>query len=186
MTDTQERLYTADDLLQMPDTDKRYELIKGVLLEMSPTNEVHGVLAQELAGLIWSYVRTHKLGRVYAAETGFTLSTQPDTVLAPDIAFVSAKRAKPLAEKFSTVSPDLAVEVVSPGNSAGEMNEKTALYFQAGTQQVWIVYPKTQTVHLYTSATSVAILTRQDTLEGASVLPGFKLPLDALFSVLET
>ncbi len=184
MTDIRERSFTVDDLLHMPG-GKHYELIKGELIEMSPTNEIHGVLAQELAGLIWSHVRAHKLGRVFAAETGFTLSTDPDTVLAPDIAYVAAKRARPLTEKFVPVAPDLAVEVVSPGNTAGEINEKTELYFQAGTRQVWIVYPKTRTIHVYTSATTVAILTTKDVLDGADLLPGFKLPLADLFCVLD-
>ncbi len=186
MTDTQEHLHTAEDLLHKLEDGKHYELIMGELIEMSPTNALHGVIVQELAGFIWNHVRTHKLGKVFAAETGFTVSTNPDTVLAPDIAFVSVARAKPLTEKFAAVAPDLAVEVVSPGNTAGEMNQKIVLYFQAGTRQVWIVYPKTQTIHIYTSETTVAILTRRDTLDGAKVLPDFKLVLNDLFSVLDS
>ena len=182
MTDTQTRLYTVNDLLE---NGTRFELIQGALIEMSPTNEIHGVLVQELAGLIWNHVRTNKLGRVFAAKTGFILSTEPDTVLAPDIAYLSAARSKPLSEKFAAIAPDLVVEVVSPGNTAAEMNEKTGLYFQAGTRQVWIVYPKTRMIHRYTSPTNVTILTSTDTLSGADVLPGFSLSLDELFKVLD-
>ncbi len=144
------------------------------------------MLAQELAGLIWSHVRGHKLGRVFAAETGFKLSTNPDTVLAPDIAFVSAERAKPLTDKFASIAPDLAVEVVSPGNSASELNQKIALYFQAGTRQIWIVYPKTRTIQIYSAPNQIVVLSRADELDGGNVLPGFTLALETLFSILDT
>jgi Uma2 family endonuclease len=185
MTDIQARLYTVDDLLHVPDHGKRYELIRGEMIEMSPTNGIHGILTLELATFIRNHIRRNKLGQVFAAETGFLVSTSPDTVLAPDIAFISAARTKPLTEKFVTVAPDLVVEVISPGNTAGEMNEKTSLYFQAGTQQVWIVYPKTQTLYRYTSITNVTILTRNDNLDGGSFLPDFNLLLEELFSVLD-
>lgn len=183
---TQERLHTADDLLQMPENGTHYELIRGELIEMSPTNAVHGALAAELLIFLGNHIRAHKLGQVFAAETGFTLSQNPDTVLAPDVAFISTERARPLAEKYSTIAPDLAIEVVSPGNSATEMNEKTVLYFQAGSRQVWIVYPKSRTIHFYTAANKVAILGSEDTLDADPVLPGFKLPLHELFGVLDS
>ncbi len=186
MTDTQQRLYTADELLAMPDDGKRRELIRGALLEMSPTNALHGVLANELSRLIGNHVRAHKLGQVFAAETGFTLFRNPDTTLAPDVAFISAERAKPLTEKFSTIAPDQAVEVVSPGNNAAEMNEKIALYFQAGSRQVWLVYPKTRTIHVYSAANQVTISGIEDTLDASAVLPGFTLLLETLFSVLDS
>lgn len=185
MTDVQERVYTANDLLHMPDKEKRYELIHGELITMSPTGEPHGALSLALGALIWNHVRTNRLGRVYGAETGFVISTNPDTILAPDAAFISTERARPMSQNFAPVAPDLAVEIVSPSNTAKEMNEKVSLYFQAGTQQVWIVYPETQTLHLYDSATSVTILTRKDTLDGGRLLPNFKLPLEELFTVLD-
>lgn len=183
MTETQQRVYTAEDLLRMAD-GKRYELINGELIEMAPTNITHGVLTARLSYFIAQYSYATKSGIVVAAETGFKVSTDPETVIAPDIAYISVVRAQPLTEKFGEIAPDLAVEVVSPGNSAGELREKVDLFFKAGTRQVWIVYPKLQTVDVYTSATSVRILTRQDTLDGADVLPGFTLPLEELFSVL--
>jgi Uma2 family endonuclease len=184
LTDIQERLYTVNDLLALGNGG-RYELIDGALIEMSPTNAIHGVIAAELLILIGAHVRANKLGRVFAAETGFTLSTASNTVLAPDIAYLSAGRAIPLTEKFVAAAPDLVVEVISPGNTAGEMNEKTGLYFQSGSRQVWIVYPKTRMIHVYTSPTQVTILTSKDTLTGADILPGFSLALDELFRVLD-
>ncbi len=185
MTDIRERLYTADDLLHLPDDGNHYELIRGELIKMSPPAEPHGVLRVAIGALIWNHVRANRLGRVYGAETGFVISTDPDTVLAPDAAFVSTERAKPLSQKFGPVAPDLAVEVISPSNTAKELNEKISLYFQAGTQQVWIIYPQTQTIYVYTSVTTVKILTRTDTLDAGNVLPGFKLPLEELFSELD-
>lgn len=185
MTNTQQRLYTADDLLRLRN-DKGYELIRGELVEMSPTGDVHGVMTAEILILLGVHVRSHKLGRVFGAESGFKVAINPDTVLAPDVAFLSAARAKPLTGKFIDTAPDLAVEVVSPSNSADEMNEKTALFFQGGARQVWIIYPTTRTIHVYTSATAVTILTTSDTLHGGDLLPGFVLPLADLFAVLDS
>ena len=181
----QERLYTADDLLNMPEDGKRRELIRGELIEMSPANLLHGLLAGELFRRIANHIYDHQLGQVFAAETGFTLFKNPDTTLAPDVAYLSAERAKPLTEKFGTIAPDLAVEVVSPSNSADEMTEKTALYFEAGSRQVWIVYPKRRLIHVYTAVNKVTILGVADTLDGGDVLPGFALKLSELFAVLD-
>jgi Uma2 family endonuclease len=186
MTDTQERLYTADDLFHMPTDGKHYELIRGELIEMAPTNGSHGVLTFEFAALLRNHIRAHKQGQGFGAETGFKLSENPDTILAPDVAYISAEHAKPLTDKFVDGAPDLAIEVVSPGNSANEINEKTALYFHAGTRQVWIVYPNTRTIYVYTSATKVTILSGADILDGSDVLPGFRLPLTDLFGVLDS
>ena len=184
--DVHEKLYTADDLLNMPQDDgKRYELIKGVLIVMSPANETHGEVAMEFGRLIANHVRAHKLGRVYTAETGFELFRDPDTVLAPDVAFVSKARLKPRTDKFAALAPDLAVEVVSPSNTKQEMHEKIALYFQAGTRQVWIVYPKSRAIYVYRAEDDVTILKRDGTLDGGDVLPGFSVKVADIFAVLD-
>src|SRR5215467_2104485 len=179
---TQEKLYTADDLWELSqDENKHFELIRGVLVEMSPANELHGELTLEIGALIRNCVRANDLGRVYAAETGFELFKDPDTVLAPDVAFISKARVKPRTEKFGAVAPDLVVEVVSPSNSKSELHEKIQLYFEAGTRRVWVIYPRARTVYVYRSAKDVTILDINDTLEGEDVLPGFSVRLRDLF-----
>jgi Uma2 family endonuclease len=86
---TQVQLTTADELLRYPDDGFRYELVKGELKKMAPAGNEHGSLAALFTGLLVPYVRAQKLGKVYAAETGFKLSSDPDTVRAPDVAFIS-------------------------------------------------------------------------------------------------
>src|SRR4051812_48755474 len=108
----QEKLYTAEELWNLSaDETKHYELIEGELVAMSPTGGHHGEVNAQFSWLIMTHVRTKKLGHIYAAETGFKLSENPDTVLAPDFAFISKKRLKSGTDKFVPVAPDLVVEV---------------------------------------------------------------------------
>jgi Uma2 family endonuclease len=184
--DVHEKLYTADDLLNMPQEDgKRYELIRGNLIERTPANETHGEIGAVILYLLGAFVYPKKLGRLYTAETGFELFQNPDTILAPDVAFVSAARLKPRTDKFATIAPDLAVEIVSPSNTKQEMHEKVALYFQAGTRLVWIVYPKSRAIYVYRAEDSVTILKPDGILDGGDVLPGFSVKVADIFSVLD-
>jgi Uma2 family endonuclease len=184
----QEKLYTADDLLQLSAAgdSKRYELIEGRLIEMSPAGEAHGGLANEIAFLITAFVKPKKLGRVVAAETGFQLGKNPDTVIAPDVAFTSKARLKPFTNKFSTVAPDLMVEVESPGNSQDELHQMVVDYFKAGTRLAWFFYPKSRVVYVYRSPNEVSIFGVDDTLDGGDVLPGFSAQVKDIFAVLDT
>jgi|SRR5215218_3860766 len=110
---------TADELLHMPDDGFRYELVQGELRRMAPAGNVHGRVAMNIGISLGNYVKAHDLGTVYAAETGFRLAEDPDTVRAPDVAFVSRPRVEAVgeAEGFWPEAPDLAVEVASPGDS---------------------------------------------------------------------
>src|SRR4051812_44007689 len=117
----QEKLYTADELWNLSDNDadKRYELDEGNLIEMSPSGEEHGLIAMTIGALMFIFVRQYKLGKVTAAETGYLLfSGPPQTVRAPDVGFISQDRTRPTTEKYYPVPPDLAVEVVSPNDTA--------------------------------------------------------------------
>src|SRR5262245_36616574 len=118
--------FTADELLRLPDDGFRYELIHGELRRMSPAGSKHGVVAMNIALSLGSHVRTHALGRVFAAETGFLLSQDPDHVRAPDSAFVRKERADEVGdtEKFWPGPPDLAVEVISPSDTYTDVEER--------------------------------------------------------------
>src|SRR4051794_34668142 len=106
-------LLTADDLLRLPDDGMRHELIRGELRTMPPAGGEHGIIALEIGSLLREFVRRHHLGFVFAAETGFKIASNPDTVRAPDVAFVSLDRLKEPARGYLALAPDLAVEVVS-------------------------------------------------------------------------
>src|SRR5258705_4273501 len=114
--------YTAQDVYQLSLRGKHYELLNGEVIETTPAKQTHGAVAAEILRLVANFVRTHKLGTVYAAETGFALSN--GDVLAPDVSFTVRSRIQPEGEWFSTVAPDLAVEVFSPSNTKTEMQEK--------------------------------------------------------------
>jgi Uma2 family endonuclease len=183
MSSTTIKLITADELLMMPDDGFRYELIRGELKRMPPTGEEHGGVTMELAAPLHQYVKRNNLGQVYAAETGFKLESAPDTVRAPDISFVSLERIQSAGKVhgYRSGAPDLAVEVLSPGNTKREMTEKVEEYFAAGARLVWIVNPKARTVTVYHSPTNTLTLTDKDTLDGGQVVPGFQISVAEIF-----
>jgi Uma2 family endonuclease len=182
----QSRLYTAEDLQTLPSEGKRYELVEGHLIEMSPTGEIHGLLVARLLIRLGVFVEQGDLGRVYGAETGFRLAKNPDTVVGIDVAFVSKARLKPATEEYFSGAPDLAVEVVSPGNTKTEMHDKVKAYFRAGARLVWMLYPKSRVVYVYISPTDISVLEGDNVLSGGNVLPGFTLKISDLFAVLDS
>ena len=117
---------TAEELLKMPDDGFRYELIRGELKKMPPPGHVHGRVAMKFGWRLAQHVKANNLGIVYAAETGFLLETDPDTVRAPDCAFVSRERLAAIgdAEGYLPGAPDIPVEVISPGDTYTEVEEK--------------------------------------------------------------
>jgi len=174
---------TAGELLAMPDDGYRYELVKGALIRMAPAGSEHGEVAMDLAGPLHRYVKEHNLGKVYAAETGFKLESDPDTVRAPDIAFVGSERVKQTGRPkgFWPGAPDLAVEVVSPSDIVSEVENKVAEWLSAGAQMVWVVSPKLHAITIYRSLTDIVMLTEKDTLDGGDVVPGFQIRVAEIF-----
>jgi Uma2 family endonuclease len=181
----QERLYTADEFWESFGDTKRLELVKGVPVEMSPTGEAHSVVSAWIAHLLLSYVEAHDLGEITAAEGGFVVSRDPDTVRAPDVGFIAkARLAGPTSERYFPGPPNLAVEVVSPNDSASDIHAKVFDYLRAGTRLVWVVYPPSRTVAVYGPNTPTCFLDVDETLEGGDVLPGLSLPVQEIFKKL--
>src|ERR1044071_1384406 len=183
------RLITADELLDMPDRDEHgnyciLELIRGEVRRMSPTGITHGYLCTEVGAEVRNFVKEHNLGIVCGAETGFVVERDPGSVIAAGVAFISRERLAAVKnrDKFGPFAPDLAVEVLSPGNRPGEIAEKIALYFAAGARAVWVFNPKKKAVAVYASPADVRVLGEHDTLDGGEVLPGFMLELSKLFA----
>lgn len=150
---------------------------------MTPSGYGHGVMVMNLATPLAEFVRAHHLGHVCGAETGFRLAYSPDTVRAPDIAFIRSERrgTQPLHEGFFEGAPDLAVEVLSPGDSALEVDEKIAEWLAAGCAMVWVVNGRRRSVSLHRPDTPVVVLGEADTLDGGELLPGFALPVARVF-----
>jgi len=150
---------------------------------MSPAGWRHGKIAIRLGAKLATYVEAHDLGIVFGAETGFRLASNPDTVRAPDVSFV-AKRNIPEQEPkegFWPGTPDLAVEVLSPGDRTGDVDEKIDAWLEAGCAAVWIVNPKQETVTVYLSRTDVGVKAAGDVLNGDPIVPGFTLAINELF-----
>lgn len=180
---TTTRLMTAEELLQMPDDGFSYELVEGELRQMAPAGYEHGKIAMRLSLPLARHVEENDLGDVCTAETGFLLKTNPDTVRAPDISFISRHRVNEVGDTkgYGRGAPDLAVEVISPSDKVSAVEEKVQEWLDAGCKLVWVVSPKLHTVTAYRSLTDIETLTENDSLDGGDVVPGFGYPVAALF-----
>jgi len=172
-----ESLVNGEELLRMGDIG-RTELINGVIKYYMPTGHPHGFYEVLLATVVWTFVRAQKLGRVLSGEVGIYIRRNPDTVRAADVAFISHERlAKAKPQGFLDVAPELVVEVMSPDDTWSDVSDKLEDYFSIDIQQVWVVDPRRERIHIYRSLTDITILTMDDTLDGGETLPGFSLPV---------
>lgn len=166
------------------DPDKLYEEIDGQVVEMPPMSVSAAVCASELFGQLFAFVKPREIGRA-VVEALFHFPDPINRNRRPDVAFVSYERfpksARITPENAWDVVPVLAVEVVSPSDTASELMDKVMEYFRAGVRLVWVVYPEQELVVIHDTLTQMRGLTRADTLDGGAVLPGFMLPLATLF-----
>ena len=180
---TSTEILCADDLLKLPRDEYRYELSRGALIKEPPAGNIHGNRTMRLGWRLAQHVEANDLGVVFAAETGFRLASEPDTVRAPDIAFVANTRVEEVGEfeGFWPGAPDLAVEVNSPFDAYTSVEEKVADFLNGGTQAVWVVDPRRRTVTVYRSASEITILTEDDTLNGCDIIAGFACRVAEIF-----
>ncbi|MCY3914566.1 MAG: Uma2 family endonuclease [Chloroflexi bacterium] len=179
---------SADQFIALVDSpeyaDRIVELVEGEIIEMSKPSGLHGQITFLLSLKIGNYVVDNGLGIVTAADTGFILERNPDvgdTVRGLDIAFLSSANAPAvLPDQLVDVTPNLAVEVISPSNKATDMHRKIRQLLAAGTTLIWIVYPESRTVDVHTRD-GATTLNATDILSGGDVLPGFEIPVHELF-----
>lgn len=174
----------AEELLHIPDDGFRYELVRGELRRTTPAGSLHGRIAVRIGWRLARHVEENRLGTVYAAETGFKLSTNPDTVRAPDVAFVGRARVEAIGEVegFWPEAPELAVEVISPGDCYADVEEKVFDWLDAGTKMVVVINPRQRSATVYKSPTDIAALAEADVLDGGDVVPGFELAIREIFA----
>ena len=178
---------TEDDVLRLVDGEPKrlVELVDGILVEKA-MGQREGFLAASLIGFIWTFLRTSKLGVVGAPDTLVRLKTGQDRL--PDVSFTAwanLPAADAHMQRVGRYAPDLAVEILSAGNTRREMDRKRREYFAAGTKLVWIIDPDARTVEVYADPRQpdlVTLLRETDTLSGGPVLPGFALPLADLLN----
>ena len=183
---TSQRLLTAEELLCLPDDGQRHELVAGELTTMPPSGAEHGRIAVRIVSPLHQYVTAHRLGEVFGAETGFLLTTDPDTVRAPDAAFVSRDRLEAMGDVtgYWPGAPDLAVQVISPNDLYTEVDEKVATWLAHGARMVLVLNPRRRTVAVHRPGTDVRHLTVDDVLDGEDVVPGWTVPVRELFATV--
>jgi Uma2 family endonuclease len=175
---TQPALVSAEDLERLTPPNTLSELVRGVMVVREPPGFRHGLVTTKLAKRLIDHVDAHGQGQVLAADTGFTLFRNPDTVRAPDVAFVRHDRVpEPPPTGYAEFAPDLVVEVLSPNDRPGEVLAKVADWLTAGTRLVWVLDPERRCARVYRADGSEALIPEDGTLEGEDVLPGFSCRL---------
>jgi Uma2 family endonuclease len=179
-------LLTADEFERLPGQEGYLlELVRGVVVRERGPGPLHGRLQSRMAHLLESWMEQRKERGGVLVHAGFVLATGPDTVRLPDVAYVSAPRVPEsgYGNRLWRLSPDLAVEVISPSNTWTEIQEKVTDYFAAGTPLVWVVDPPTRTVTVYRPEVRAERLDESGALDGEDVLPGFRVRLAEYFDV---
>ena len=178
---TTTHLMTAEELIRLDDDSMCHELIKGELLTMSPPGDLHGAVTMNLTGPLFNHVKANNLGVLRAAETGFKLESNPDTVLAPDIAFIARERLGPPVAGYREGAPDLAVEVMSQWDSRPKAARKAALWLELGARSVWVVNPRQRTVDVWSANGERRLFHETDELVD-DIVPGFRVKVSEIFA----
>lgn len=178
--------WTDEDFMALPDDGHHYEIVDGELIDMGNSGAKHGYLAIVLSSALFAVVMAKKLGALFDSSTAFEMKN--GNKRSPDISFVVKERLQELddlPDGFLEGAPDLAIEVLSPGNTVEEIHQKLLEYFDSGTRLAWVIHPKENYVLVYRSAQEPdRLLKLIDLLDGEEVVPGFSLPIAALFQTL--
>src|SRR5262245_15685175 len=174
---------TAEQLYEMPDDGLRHELLRGFLIAEPAPGRLHGRTIANIASILKAFVRSTRSGIVYAADTGFVLARDPDTVRGPDVAYVTNERERLAGGEapYFPGAPDLAIEVISPSERMSEVLGKVSDYLAAGSRLVWLVDPIREEVRVFRSPFTPRVLAADDVLDGEDVLPGFSVRVSELF-----
>ena len=179
------RPMTVEDLVSLPDGGWRYELVEGVLVRMAGSGEQATTIALILGAALLSFVLPRRLGVVTGADGVYTFPTA-ETGLLPDVGFYLAARRQFVVDRTKPIpfAPDLAVEVASPSQDAGDMAEKALRYLQGGTRLVWVLWPARKQIDVWRSGGSVPAITLDsaDSLDGEELIAGFSFPVFAVFA----
>ena len=177
-----ERLLTANDLLMLEKAGKSTKLVRGELIVREAPSTYHGRVQGILHVLVGAYVRTHGLGAVFGQDTGFKIASDPDTVRAPDLAFVDRARVAQIARRgYAALAPDLVAEILSPDDRRGEVLTKVGEWIEAGVRLAWVIDPERRVAAVYRDDGSVMTVSSDGQLDGETVLPGFSFRLSELF-----
>jgi Uma2 family endonuclease len=174
---------TLEEFSRLPEDGNKHELSEGELVIMPPVKSLHSLVALAVLEILQAYLKQHPLGRALP-EAAYVLSRSPLTVRQPDISVLSNERILATGEDdYFEGAPELAVEVISPSDTADDMGIKVEQYLRFGAKQVWVVYPKRKRVHVHRPDQAMAALDQTQTLEGGDLLPGFSVKVADLISL---
>jgi Uma2 family endonuclease len=175
----QKKGWTDEEFMALPDDGHCYEIVSGELIDMGNSGAKHGYIAIILSSALFAIVMAKKLGALFDSSTAFKMKS--GNKRSPDISFVAKERLqglKDLPDGFLEGAPDLAIEILSPGNTIAEIHDKLVEYFDNGARLVWVIHPKENHVLVYRcSQEPERLLKSIDFLEGEDVVPGFSLPI---------
>ena len=184
MSDVMTGLLTVDEFMALPDDGRRVELVRGEVRELAPSFAVAAVVGSNVMGLLHDHVRPRKLGRVFMDDATFALLPHRHSARSPDVGFIRADRLPPGGFRLGEpvrIPPDLAVEVLSPSETASILEDKLADYREAGTPLIWVIDPETRLVVVHPADAPSYTLREGDTLTGGRVLPDFRCTVAELF-----
>lgn len=185
MSSVASRLKTVEDLYALPDDGFHYELVHGEFVSEPPPGGRHGRIAARLVQRIGAHAEAHRLRVVLTCDSGFVLHREPDTVRAPDVAFVSHERYQAFGDEIFALPgpPDLAIEVLSPSDTSARVHAKVADYLAVGTPLVWVVDPDQRQVRSYRTLLEPQVTTESGELTADDLLPGLRLPVADSFGL---
>jgi Uma2 family endonuclease len=188
MTIAAKRVVTPEDLLLLQDSIN-YELVDGSLVERHMGSE-SSAIALAIGIALGNFIRARRLGHLFTADCGYRcFPNEPDQIRKPDVSFIKTGRlvSEHIPEGYMHIAPDLAVEVLSPGDLAYEVDAKVEQYLAAGVRLVWVVSPRTRSIRIHrpkdAKAGPIGALTESDTISGEDVLPGFECPVAEFFQI---
>ena len=174
---------TAEELLRLSHPGKRVELVRGEVVVREPPAAWHGGISNNVAFRLTAFVREHEVGAVFGQDTGFQIAADPDTVRAPDVAFVGAERVGEIPRRgYPRLAPDLVVEVLSPDDRPGEVLAKIGEWLDAGVRLVWVLDPEAAQARVHRPDGSLDLLGATDEVTGEDVLPGFRATVAELLA----
>jgi Uma2 family endonuclease len=173
---------TAEQLERIRIPGKSTELVRGSLVVSEPPGTFHGKLSARLLLLVGGFVEAHGLGEVFAQDTGFKIASRPDTVRAPDLAFVDADRLSRIAPRgYAAVAPDLVAEILSPDDGPADVAAKINEWLAAGVRLAWVFDADRGTAHVHRPDGTVSLIDADGVLDGEAVLPGFECRLKEVY-----
>ena len=171
-------MQTAQDLLRFREPGKTAELVRGMLIVREPPGTGHGARAARLTLRVGAFAERHDLGQIFAQDTGFKIERDPDTVRAPDVAFVARERLAQIPDEgYAELAPDWVAEILAPSDRPGEVLEKVGQWLGAGVRVVWVLDQVRRDARIYRADGTVSTVEPDGELNGEDVLPGFRCPL---------